>query len=239
MFKKKIRLVNPGKMITGILIVSIATLVGGTIVDYRAHAERDKEIQQIKQNNKEIDNKLDKLLKQQKDINKDLKKYEEKVDDLERRTVEQENRNKKYVNYIASYNSGNPKHLLKYMKKAYKEFNLQSYGLRFSTFVAQARVESKYNPNETGSNGDIGLYQILPSTARAINKMYFRIPNFTPQMLYSPELNARFSAYYLTYIFNKGYSVGDTLESYNKWIVRGTHCSDYRGRVFAAERSIL
>jgi soluble lytic murein transglycosylase-like protein len=52
-------------------------------------------------------------------------------------------------------------------------------------------VESGYNPDEIGASGEIGLMQVLPSTARMLG--------FTGTLaeLAAPQTNARYSVAYL------------------------------------------
>ena len=146
-----------------------------------------------------------------------------------------ENRNVHKI--VSKYNKAQASEIIACMDSAYREFNLRDYGMSFECFVAQACVESKFNPRELGRDNDIGLYQIIPSTARDINKSYFKIEGFKHDMLYDIDLNCRFGAYYLSYIFSKGYSVGDTLEIYNKWL-KGLNYTNYRNKVFAVEKTI-
>lgn len=146
--------------------------------------------------------------------------------------------NRNVYKFISKYNKTQATAILDSMENAYKEFKLESYGMSFECFVAQAHVESKFNPKELGKDSDIGLYQIIPATARDINKSYFKIPGFRHDMLYDIDLNCRFGAYYLSYIFKRGYSVGDTLEVYNKWL-KGLKYTDYRNKVFSVEERIV
>lgn len=138
--------------------------------------------------------------------------------------------NRRALMFIAKYNRAQYSEILSCMERAYKEFNLESYGMPLECYVAQACVESKFNPDALGRDNDIGLYQIIPATAKDINKAYFKIADFEHSMLFDIELNCRFGAYYLKYIFDKGYSVGDTLEVYNKWL-KGLRYTDYRNKV--------
>ena len=98
----------------------------------------------------------------------------------------------------------------KSIRLASKKFNVP-----FDLLYAQAFTESSLNPNATGSLGDIGLFQILPSTAESLNKMHFHISGFTPSMLYNPTLNAEFAGYYLRYLYSFTNSWIGTLTAYN------------------------
>ena len=98
----------------------------------------------------------------------------------------------------------------KSIRLASKKFNVP-----FDLLYAQAYTESSLNPNATGSLGDIGLFQILPSTAESLNKMHFHISGFTPSMLYNPTLNAEFAGYYLRYLYSFTNNWTATLTAYN------------------------
>lgn len=234
------KLVNPKRLATVILMIVISLAITAFCgLMYYNNLIQASVLDNYSKETKLLNKKVDLLLDQQLILNKEMQEYKQRVYKLEKQNAERQVQNEKYINFISNWNSSNAETILSCMDSAYKEFRLESYGLRFSTFVAQANVESKYNIRATGSRGDIGLYQILPRTAYSINSEYFKISGFTPQMLYNPKLNARFSAYYLKSIFDRGYGVGDTLESYNKWIYKGVKSRGYRDRVFEAERSII
>lgn len=79
-----------------------------------------------------------------------------------------------------------------------------------------AKIESGFNPNETGSYGDIGLFQITPMTAYEINKIGFGIKGFYSSMLYNPDMNAEFAAWYLSYLHEKTGSWVCAITAYNR-----------------------
>lgn len=67
-------------------------------------------------------------------------------------------------------------------------------GIPIPVLVAQARQESGFNPNATGQAGEIGLHQILPSTAQ---KPGFGMVGVDPASLRDPRTNINFAADYL------------------------------------------
>jgi soluble lytic murein transglycosylase-like protein len=76
--------------------------------------------------------------------------------------------------------------------------------------LALVQVESSYNPKATGANGEIGLLQISPKTARAIGY------KGSPKALYDPETNLSWGMKYL----GKAHKLADgdtcgTLARYN------------------------
>lgn len=67
-------------------------------------------------------------------------------------------------------------------------------GIPVDVLIAQARQESGFNPNATGSAGEIGLFQIKPSTAQAPG---FGLDPVDPGTLRDPRSNILFGAQYL------------------------------------------
>jgi soluble lytic murein transglycosylase-like protein len=66
-----------------------------------------------------------------------------------------------------------------------------SYGVPVSLARAVVGIESNYNPNKTGSAGEVGLMQIKPATARMMGYAG------SVRALYDPETNIRFGMKYL------------------------------------------
>lgn len=85
--------------------------------------------------------------------------------------------------------SGVPANLLPIYKKAEAET-----GIPAAVLIAQHKQESRFNPNAIGSAGEIGIGQILPSTARDPG---FGVAPVDPAALRDPETNIMFSARYL------------------------------------------
>jgi len=67
-------------------------------------------------------------------------------------------------------------------------------GVPAAVLMAQHRQESAFNPNATGKAGEIGLGQILPSTARDPG---YGLSPVDPEALRDPATNIMFSAKYL------------------------------------------
>lgn len=67
-------------------------------------------------------------------------------------------------------------------------------GIPVPLLVAQLRQESNFNPNAVGRSGEIGVAQIMPSTARQPG---FGVPPADPETLRDPAANIRFGAQYL------------------------------------------
>ena len=66
-------------------------------------------------------------------------------------------------------------------------------GIPVDVLIAQAKQESDFNVNAVGKAGEIGLHQILPSTARDPGGM----PGVDPTTLRDPAANIAFAASYL------------------------------------------
>lgn len=61
--------------------------------------------------------------------------------------------------------------------------------------LAVIQTESSFNPRRVGSSGEIGLMQVLPTTAEWIARKY-DIPWKGPQSLYDPSTNVRIGIRY-------------------------------------------
>lgn len=62
------------------------------------------------------------------------------------------------------------KEFARLMKYMYVFCNLQN--IDYFQMLAIAATESRFNPNATGENGDVGLFQITQSAVNAINRRY-------------------------------------------------------------------
>ncbi len=67
-------------------------------------------------------------------------------------------------------------------------------GIPIDVLIAQAKQESNFNPKAIGGAGEIGLHQILPSTARDPG---FGMRGVDPASLRDPAANIAFAADYL------------------------------------------
>jgi hypothetical protein len=82
-----------------------------------------------------------------------------------------------------------------------------SYGVPPSLAQAVAQKESGLNPNAVGSAGEIGLFQVKPSTAAQFG--------FSASDLYDPTSNAQAGLSYLQQLYNQFGNWTDALEAYN------------------------
>lgn len=83
----------------------------------------------------------------------------------------------------------------------------REYGLDHCLVLAQAEVESLFTPHAVGRAGEIGLHQILPSTARGLG--------WAPHQLYDPRVNTRVALAYLREILTRRPSLREALGEYN------------------------
>ena len=88
--------------------------------------------------------------------------------------------------------------------------------------LALAEVESEFRHDLVGAAGEIGLFQILPSTAALIESSAgpFRRPAITKVKrdlgdLGDPTVSTRFAMAYLRYIMKRKPAIRDTLTEYN------------------------
>jgi soluble lytic murein transglycosylase-like protein len=73
--------------------------------------------------------------------------------------------------------------------------------------LAQVEVESQFSPDAVGTAGEIGLFQILPSTARALGHRRTD--------LFDPHVNTRVALSYLSDIVARRPVLRDALGEYN------------------------
>jgi len=73
-----------------------------------------------------------------------------------------------------------------------------SYGVPVSLANAVIRIESNYQPDKTGSAGEVGLMQIKPATARMLGY------SGSIKGLYNPETNIRYGMKYLAMAHDLG-----------------------------------
>jgi soluble lytic murein transglycosylase-like protein len=86
--------------------------------------------------------------------------------------------------------------------------------------LAQAEVESEFRHDAVGAAGEIGLFQIKPSTAALLEPIAgkFRRPNSTKRDLgdlADPAISTRFAMAYLRDIMTRKPSIKDALTEYN------------------------
>ena len=88
--------------------------------------------------------------------------------------------------------------------------------------LAQAEVESEFRPDAVGSAGEIGLYQILPSTAAILERVLgqFRRPSYVNGKrdlgdLADPVVSTQFAMTYLRDILARRPTLREALTEYN------------------------
>ena len=75
---------------------------------------------------------------------------------------------------------------------------------------AVVKIESNFNPRALGKAGERGLMQLMPSTARWLDK------TVTLQQLYSPQVNLNLGFKYLRYLMNRYPTQSMALAAYNR-----------------------
>ncbi|MGH7353454.1 MAG: lytic transglycosylase domain-containing protein, partial [Candidatus Rokuibacteriota bacterium] len=86
--------------------------------------------------------------------------------------------------------------------------------------LAQAEVESDFRPDAVGRAGEIGLFQMLPSTAAALEPLVGKFRRPAPGRrdlgdLADPVVSTRFAMAYLRDIMTRKANVKDALTEYN------------------------
>lgn len=77
--------------------------------------------------------------------------------------------------------------------------------------TAVIKHESRFRPNATGSKGEVGLMQIMPSTAHWVNKKFKLNLKLNDQALYDIDTNIKIGTAYLAYLKNKNKHQKDSL----------------------------
>jgi soluble lytic murein transglycosylase-like protein len=96
--------------------------------------------------------------------------------------------------------AGVPAELMPHFEEASRQT-----GIPVPLLIAQAKQESGFNPNATGSAGEVGIMQIKPSTAQQPG---FGVAGVDPASLRDPRANILFGAQYLA-ARNKGVDWND------------------------------
>ncbi len=98
----------------------------------------------------------------------------------------------------------------------------QRTGIDHCLALAQADVESQFRQDAVGSAGEIGLFQMLPSTAALIEPLvgHFKRPVMTKGTrdlgdLADPVVSTRFAMAYLRDILGRKASIREALTEYN------------------------
>jgi soluble lytic murein transglycosylase-like protein len=91
-----------------------------------------------------------------------------------------------------------------------QQWNLDPY-----LVLAIMRQESIYNPDALSHTGAIGLMQFIKGTGAKVSAM-LKEPFFSPQTLFNPSINLRYSAYYLRILNDRfGGNFAIAVASYN------------------------
>jgi soluble lytic murein transglycosylase-like protein len=83
----------------------------------------------------------------------------------------------------------------------------QAFEIDHCLALAQAEVESTFFPDKRGAAGEVGLYQILPSTASLLDR---RLSELT-----DPQVNTEVALAYLQSILGRRPALRDALAEYN------------------------
>jgi soluble lytic murein transglycosylase-like protein len=129
--------------------------------------------------------------------------------------------NRAILDYIANKNPSAP-------IRAFQKFpetlvaEAQKSGLDHCLVLAQAEVESEFRHDAVGAAGEIGVFQMLPSTAAIIEPVVgpFKRPVITKATrelgdLANPVISTRFALAYMRDIMTRKPSVRDALTEYN------------------------
>jgi soluble lytic murein transglycosylase-like protein len=147
--------------------------------------------------------------------------------------MDAERLNRSILDYIASKNPQAP-------ISAFRRFpevllaEAQRTNLDHCLAIAQAEVESEFKHDAVGSAGEIGLFQIKPSTAALLEPLAgkFKRPVMTVGArdlgdLADPAVSTRFAMAYLRDIMTRRASIKDALTEYNGGPL-GRHPNYYR-----------
>lgn len=122
------------------------------------------------------------------------------------------------LEYIAERNPKAPIRVFKHFPETLVA-EAQKSNLDHCLVLAQAEIESEFKHDAVGAAGEIGLFQILPSTAVIIEPLVggsFKRPTKTALGdLADPNVSARFALAYLRDIMKRKPNVRDALTEYN------------------------
>jgi len=147
--------------------------------------------------------------------------------------AERERLNRVILEYIAEKNPQAPiKAFQRYPDVVLAE--AERSGIDHCLAIVQAEIESEFHHDMVGSAGEIGLYQILPSTAAIFEPVLgpFKRPNLskgTKELgdLADPIVSTRFAMAYLRDIMTRKPTLRDALTEYNGGPA-GRHLHYYR-----------
>lgn len=90
---------------------------------------------------------------------------------------------------------------------------------------AVVKVESRYNVNERGAAGEVGIMQVLPQTARAMGENPYNLDG-----------NLRAGMKYLALALRTSRDLCAAISGYNHGIAARPHCTSYGRKVMALAR---
>src|SRR5439155_3892287 len=129
--------------------------------------------------------------------------------------------NRSILDYIAQKNPQAPIRAFQRFPEALVA-EAQKSNLDHCLVLAQAEVESEFRHDAVGSAGEIGVFQILPSTAAIMEPVVgpFKRPVMTKTTrelgdLANPVVSTRFALAYLRDIMTRKPNVRDALTEYN------------------------
>ena len=89
----------------------------------------------------------------------------------------------------------------------------KKYSVPKELIFAVIKVESNFNPNDVSSAGAMGLMQIIPSTYEWLTTKLGE--EYCEENLYDPEINIKYGAYYLQYLYSRFGSWERAIIAYN------------------------
>lgn len=102
------------------------------------------------------------------------------------------------------------------LDRAYSKYGLWMHGFTLDDWFAQAKLESeRFDCRALSHVGARGLVQVMPSTAAWLNRIHFKIDNFSDELLYNPYICAEFGAYYMKMLLSEYKDKEIALEAYN------------------------
>ena len=126
--------------------------------------------------------------------------------------------NRSILEYIAERNPKAPIRVFKHFPETLMA-EAQKSNLDHCLVLAQAEIDSEFKHDAVGAAGEIGLFQILPSTAVIIEPLVggtFKRPSKNALGdLADPNVSAKFALAYLRDIMKRKPNVRDALTEYN------------------------
>jgi hypothetical protein len=110
------------------------------------------------------------------------------------------------LSYILLSNPEAPIHALRSYPRTLLSVS-REFGFDHCFALAQVEVESRFSPDAVGTAGEIGLFQILPSTAHAFGHQR--------KDLFDPHVNTRVALIYLSDILSRRPVLREALAEYN------------------------